>query len=458
MFVDSHAHLQLPHFKDDLEQAISRAKDAEIEAIMLVGSDEADSLAGVLLAAGHDFMYASVGIHPHDVKNADDNTYNNIKKMVRDHTVHAYGEIGLDFFKNYSPRDTQIEHFERQLDIADELSLPLIIHIRDAYDDSYNILNQKKDKLRNGGVIHCFSSDYKNAAKFIDLGFHISFSGTITYKKSTELVETARKISINDTLIETDAPYLSPVPYRGKRNEPAYVKEVAKFIAEINGLSVEDVGRITSRNFYDLFRIESPMNDTKITYKIRNSLYINMTNRCTNSCTFCARENSYVVKGHNLLLGSEPTVEQIISLIGDPTEHDEVVFCGYGEPLIRLDAVIAVARYVKERGGKVRVNTNGQANMIHKKNILESLRGLVDAISVSLNSDKSEQYNEICHSIFGTGSYNEVKSFILQAKDVIPDVTASIVELPGVDVAACRKIAEEELGVNFKVRKFNVVG
>jgi len=458
MYVDSHAHLQMRHYKDDLDDVIARAKAEGLQAILLPGSNEADSVAGVLLSEQHDFLYAAVGIHPHDVKEADDGTYLRLKELVKNHTVHAYGEIGLDFFKNYSPKDIQIEHFKRQIDLADELNLPLIVHIRDAYDECYDILKGMKGKLKRSGVIHCFSSGLEDAKKFIDLGFYISFSGTITYKNSQAQIDAIKELSTEHMLIETDAPYLTPVPHRGKRNEPHYVKEVAKCIAGVKGLTVEDVARITTRNFNELFNIDDTINDTEIVYKIRNSLYINMTNRCSNNCTFCARESSYVVKGHNLKLDTDPQVDEIIRLIGDPQQYDEVVFCGYGEPLIRLSEVIEIAKYVKGKGGKVRINTNGQGNLINKRDILGSLKGLVDVISVSLNAENKEKYNEFCHSIFGENAYNGVKSFIAAAKGVIPRVLVSVVDMPGIDVPACRRIVESELGVEFKVRKLNIVG
>ncbi len=462
MFVDSHAHLQLPHYKKDLDAVLIRSVSEGIDNIMLVGSNEKDSASGVKLALQHDFLRASVGIHPHDVKTVTPATYKNLTALVKKYDVAAYGEIGLDFFKNYSPKDLQLEHFISQIDLADELALPLIVHIRDAYEECYEIFLKKKGKIKKGGVIHCFSSDSEHAKKFIDLGFHISFSCSITYKNSYKQVEALKNISTDIILIETDAPYLTPVPFRGKRNEPCYVKEVAKFIAKIKGLSVEDVARITARNFHSLFGAKKKEDaaeiDAEIVYKIRNSLYVNLTNDCTNDCSFCARSRSFVVKGHNLKLDNEPSVDDVIKLIGDPSKYDEVVFCGYGEPLIKLKNVIEIAKYVKQKGGKVRINTNGQGNMIHKRNILPSLKGIVDMISISLNAESEEKYDKFCHSIFGKEAYNGVKSFILRAKEVIPCVTVTVVDMPGIDVLACEKIAHQTLGVGFRARKLNDVG
>jgi TatD DNase family protein len=195
----------------------------------------------------------------------------------------------------------------------------------------------------------------------------------------------------------------------------------------------------------------------RITYPIRNSLYLNITNRCTAACTFCVRYHTDFVKGHNLRLGQEPTAEELIKEIGDPTRYAEIVFCGYGEPLLRLDVVKAVSGEVKRMGGKVRIDTNGHANLIYKRNVLPELAGLVDAVSVSLNAHDAELYEKLTQPKFGIAAYEAVKDFIREAKKYIPDVTATVVSAPGVDVEACRRIADE-LGAKFRVREYNVVG
>ena len=199
------------------------------------------------------------------------------------------------------------------------------------------------------------------------MGFYISFSGTLTFPKALEAQNIAREIPIESILIETDCPYLAPQPVRGKRNEPAYVKYVAERLAELKGLTFDDIGRITSFNAMNLFKIERIAEEGKITYPIRDSLYLNLTNRCTSSCVFCVRYYTDFVKGHNLRLKKEPGAKELIDAIGDPKRYKEIVFCGYGEPLIRLDVVKEVAKAVKKKGGSVRVDTNGHGNLIHKK-------------------------------------------------------------------------------------------
>lgn len=305
--------------------------------------------------------------------------------------------------------------------------------------------------------MHCFSGDVAMAKKMIDMGFSISVAGPVTFAKAEGLREVVRQIPIEHMLVETDAPYLAPQPLRGKRNEPAYVRHTAEMVAKVKGLTFDDVARITSFNAMQLFGIGKIPELGKITYPIRNSLYLNITNRCTAACTFCVRYHTDFVKGHNLRLGEEPTSEAVIREIGDPKLYVEVVFCGYGEPLLRLDVVKAVAAEVKRRGGRVRIDTNGHANLIYKRNVLPELAGIVDALSVSLNAQNADLYLRITQSKFGIETYEAVKEFIREAKKYIPDVTATAVTLPEVDIDACRKIADE-LGVKFRAREYNVVG
>jgi len=339
---------------------------------------------------------------------------------------------------------------------ARELNLPIIVHDRDAHEDTLHILSEEWSPDL-GGVMHCFSGDIEMAKKMIEMGFSLSLAGPVTFPKAEALREVVRQIPIEHLLIETDAPYLAPQPVRGKRNEPAFVRHTAEAIAQIKGLSFDDVARITSYNAMQLFGIGTVPKQGMITYPIRNSLYLNITNRCTAACTFCVRYHTDFVKGHNLRLGDEPTAEELIKEINDPKRYTEIVFCGYGEPLLRLDVVKAVAAEVKKRGGKVRIDTNGHANLIYKRNVVPELAGLVDAVSISLNAQNAGLYNKVSQPKFGIETYEAVKEFIREAKKYIPDVAVTVVSLPEVDIEACRKIADE-LGVKLRVREYNVVG
>jgi TatD DNase family protein len=456
MLIDTHAHLEMREFNDDREDVIKRAKDAGVEYIITVGTTVESSRDAVVLADKYEFIYAAVGIHPHETKDILHPAYELLRHLAKHKKVVAYGEVGLDYYYEHSGRAIQQRKFRDMLREARELGLPVIVHDRDAHEDTLRILSEEWPP-ELGGVMHCFSGDIEFARKIMERGFYLSIAGPVTFPKADALREVVRQIPIEQMLIETDAPYLAPQAFRGKRNEPAYVRQTAEMIARVKGLSFEDVARITSFNAMQLFGIGRISAQGKIAYPIRNSLYLNITNRCTAACTFCVRYHTDFVKGHNLRLGEEPSAEAVIAQIGDPARYDEIVFCGYGEPLLRLDVVKAVAAEVKRRGGKVRIDTNGHANLIYKRNILPELAGLVDAVSVSLNAQNAEVYEKISQPRFGPGTYEAVKEFIGEAGKYIPEVTATVVSLPEVDIEACRKIAEER-GAAFRVREYNVVG
>jgi TatD DNase family protein len=294
------------------------------------------------------------------------------------------------------------------------------------------------------------------AEKVIGMGFHISIAGPVTFKNAKNLIEIAKSIHDDHLLIETDAPYLAPEPFRGKRNEPSYLVHIAGKIAELRDISIQDLARITTLNAKRLFGIGQIQKKGEIAYKIRDSLYLNITNRCTNKCSFCIRFISDYVKGHNLRLSHEPTENELKSAIGDPSHYKEIVFCGYGEPLIRLDLVKSLSTWIKQNSGKVRINTNGHGNLIHGRNILPEMKGIVDSISVSLDAHNEETYNKICRPVY-ENAYGKVIEFIKEAKKYIPKVETTVVELEGIDIEECREITDG-LGVRLRVRKLHRVG
>ena len=456
MLIDTHAHLDMGEFKDDRDAVLRRAREAGVEYIITIGTTIESSRDAIHLAEEYDFVYAAVGIHPHEVKDVPHAAYETLRNFAKHKKVVAYGEVGLDYYYEHSPRSDQKRKLRDMLGEARELDLPIIIHDRDAHEDTLNILSEEWSPDL-GGVMHCFSGNIEMARKVVEMGLSISIAGPVTFRNAKSLREIVRQIPIEHLLIETDAPYLAPQPARGKRNEPAYVRYTAEAIAQIKGLTFEDVARVTSHNAMRLFGIGMIPHKGLITYPIRNSLYLNITNRCTATCSFCVRNHTDFVKGHNLRLDIEPAIEDIVRQIDDPTRYAEIVFCGYGEPLLRLDVVKAVSAEVKRRGGRVRINTNGHANLIYNRNVLPELAGLVDSISVSLNAQDAETYYKITRPQFGTGTYDAVKDFIRKAKEHIPDVSVTVVSLPGIDIDACRNIADN-LAVKLRVRDYNVVG
>lgn len=455
--IDSHAHIYGHEFHDDFTAMLERAVQAGISHIVVPGGDLESSREAVELASRYDQIYCAVGVHPHDATRVTDKCYAIFREMAADNPkVVAIGEIGLDFYRDRSPREDQEKVFRRFIQLALELSLPIIVHDRDAHERVMKILREE-NAGDTGGVLHCFSGDLEMARECVDMGLFISIPGTVTFAANEALREVVRGIKIENLLLETDAPYLAPIPYRGKRNEPAYIRLTAEKVAELKGLSLEDVGRITSLNARRLFRIGSTKQSARIAYRIRNSLYLNITNRCSNRCSFCAKYGDFTVKGHYLRLDHEPGFAEVMAAIREHREFDEVVFCGYGEPLLRLDLVKEVATELKKSGIAIRINTDGQANMVHARNILPELAGLIDCISVSLNAADSETYVRLCNSPFGGKAFNGICRFLQEAKKHIPKVVASAVNVQGLNVADVRQLAAS-LGVEFREREYAEVG
>jgi len=252
MLIDSHAHLEMADFDRDRSAVIRRAGQAGVDLIITVGTTLDDCEKAITIAQQHEAVYAAVGIHPHEVKDIKKTTYDDLRRLAKADKIVAYGEIGLDFFRNLSPRAVQLRRFVEQLELASDLGLPIIVHDREAHKETLDILKKWTGKQ---GVIHCFSGDYKMARECVEMGFFISIPGAVTFGKSEKLQDVVKRIPITHLLLETDAPYLTPHPNRGKRNEPAYVVHTAKKIAEIKGLSFEQVASITSQNARLLFGI-----------------------------------------------------------------------------------------------------------------------------------------------------------------------------------------------------------
>ncbi|HSL92612.1 MAG TPA: TatD family hydrolase [Candidatus Limnocylindrales bacterium] len=456
MYFDSHAHLDLTPLCDAEGEVVRRAREAGVSRIVTIGIDPDSSERAIAIAHRHAGVYAAVGLHPHDASSRSEDLLARLEELSRCDKVVGIGETGLDFYRDRSPRDAQRAAFREQIRLARRRSLPVVVHDREAHGEILSILAQE-NAAEVGGIIHCFSGDYEMARRAIGMNFLVSIPGAITYKGSQTQAEAVGKIPLEKLLIETDCPFLAPLPYRGKPNEPAYVPLVARKIAEIKGVSAEDVGRVTALNALRIFRIPSE-EEVRVSYKIRNSLYLNITNRCTNACTFCAKRDDYHVKGHYLKLPGEPSVEEILAEVGDPTQYDEIVFCGFGEPLLRLGDVMTIAKSLKAKGAKIRVNTDGLANLVHGRNVLPELSGLVDALSVSLNAPDAETYARLCPNRYGAASFPALLDFLREAPRHVPSVTATAVALPGLDPDAVRRLAETIDGVAFRLRPFAEVG
>lgn len=253
MIIDTHAHLQMDQFDGDRQKVIDRAAKAGVEIIINASFDLDSSEKAVELAEENDNLYASVGVHPHDAKTLDNKTLDAFRELAKHPKVVAIGEMGLDYYRDLSPRPVQRSAFEKQLQLAVEVDLPVIIHNRDAHEDTTKILEQHVEKLN--GVMHCFSGNIDFADTCIQMGLHISFAGPVTYPKSQELRDVAAHVPLDSFFVETDCPYLAPQFKRGKRNEPSYVKAVAKKISEVRRIAFSEVVRATTSNAIKLFNL-----------------------------------------------------------------------------------------------------------------------------------------------------------------------------------------------------------
>lgn len=258
--IDSHAHIDAPQFSDDREAMLQRARDAGVQTLLAIGTGPGPEKLDAALpyAEQHDWIYTTVGIHPHEAKEVTPAHLDQLARLAQHPKVIAWGEIGLDYFYDHSPRDTQAEVFRAQMELAHAAKLPIIIHCRDAWDDCLDQIEQHWKPTGLGGILHCFTSSLEHAKRGLDLGFLISFAGNSTYPKTQSIRDVAKELPLDRILIETDAPYLAPQAFRGKRNEPAYVAEVAKTLATVRNLAPEEIAATTASNFRRFFGIAAP--------------------------------------------------------------------------------------------------------------------------------------------------------------------------------------------------------
>jgi TatD DNase family protein len=258
--IDSHAHIDFPQFAEDREAMLQRARDAGVNTLLAIGTGPGPEKldAALPFAEQYEWIFTSIGIHPHEAKEVAQHHLDELARLAQHRKVIAWGEIGLDYFYDHSPRDTQATVFRSQMELAHAAKLPIIIHCRDAWDHCLAQIEQHWKPTGLGGILHCFTGTLDHAKRGLDMGFLISFAGNSTYSKTQHLRDIAKEIPLDRILIETDSPYLAPQPYRGKRNEPAYVVEVAKTLAAVRNLPAEEFAAATAANFRRLFRIARP--------------------------------------------------------------------------------------------------------------------------------------------------------------------------------------------------------
>ncbi len=253
--VDTHAHLDFPELRDELDQVLAECHEAGVHRVVTIGIDEETSRKALNYSRSRPEVYATVGLHPHGARELSSEDLNRMQDLARDPRVVAIGEIGLDFYRDRQPRDVQKRCLGQQLDLAVHLKLPAVFHVREAYRAFFEEVLAWKDRLKPS-VLHCFSGDWSVARKALDWGFYLSIPGTITFKNAGPLQEVVRKCPMDRLLVETDAPFLTPVPFRGKPNRPAYVRYTAEKIAQLRKCSLEEVARSTTQNAYSVFRLD----------------------------------------------------------------------------------------------------------------------------------------------------------------------------------------------------------
>lgn len=258
--IDSHAHIDFPQFAEDRDAMLERARAAGVGTILAIGTGPGPEQldAAMPYAEAHDWIYTSVGIHPHEAKEVTQAHLDTLARLAQQPKVIAWGEIGLDYYYDHSPRDVQQRVFRDQMGLAGAAKLPIIIHCRDAWSDCLNLLEEAWKPTGLRGILHCFTSTVDDAKRGVDMGFMVSFTGNLTYPKAQNIRDVAKALPLENILIETDSPYLAPQPYRGKRNEPAYVAEVAKALASVRDLGAEEAAASTSENFRRFFKIARP--------------------------------------------------------------------------------------------------------------------------------------------------------------------------------------------------------
>lgn len=450
MLIDSHAHLGDKKFSKDLDRVLDRALDAGIERLVCIAEDLPTSRQSVALAHRYKNLSVTVGLHPHRVRRYGPETIADLRELAADPAVVAIGETGLDFHYPDYNEALQTESLVAQAELASELGLPLVLHCRDAYRALVDLFKREK-QVTARGVVHCFAGTYEESKELLDLGFYLGVGGAITYPGADQLRETVAKIGLDRIVTETDAPYLPPQKKRGRRNEPSYMKFTVRALSDLYKFTYQDVARITAANTVRLYGLdESPA--PALAYSVYNRLYLNITSRCTNECCYCERNCGYTLLGHHLKLEGEPTAAEVLAAIEEPERYEEFVICGLGEPTLRLEVVLEIARALKADGRRVRLNTNGHGSLVNKRDISKELLGLVDAVTITMNGHNQEVYNQISCPVDEDRSFDAMLDFARKIRKYVPEVRMRVTALPEVDIEACRAIAEDDLKVRFQVR------
>ena len=448
---DSHAHLDDERFDDDRSDVIQRAGRAGVTRIGVMATEPDQLDAPVELAHRWPGLYAAVGVHPHEASAMDDAVLEQVWDLVTGTPrVQAVGEIGLDYHYMHSPGDVQQRRFADLLHLAIEAHRPVVVHVREAHEDAIRILKEV-DIGRVGGVIHCFGGGPDEAAVYLKMGLHIGFAGVVTFKKAELARAAAAATPLNRLLVETDSPYLAPVPHRGKRCEPAFVVDTNRKLAEIHSIRANDMAKQTWDNATRLYGIESWQEAVGNLVTVRDGrLWIRLTSR-RNVEVRAMRRDQALDEGE---LSREPVLADLLEALADSNLdlHRRAVLYG-GEPTIRMDLIENLVPHLRSAGiESVTLHTDGLLQFLEGKGPAARLANLVDRIVVDVADPDPDQYVRLRRSPHGKAAHRAAIAFVRSIRHHIPDTVMAVTEHPGLDRDAAKKLASR-LGVALSVQR-----
>jgi TatD DNase family protein len=418
--IDSHCHLNLNQFEDDLEDVLARALGDGVSAFVNIGFDRETARQTAELMERYPFFYGVFGVHPHDAESFDESVLADIQRYLDHPRALAVGEIGLDFYRDHSPRDVQREVFRRMIALSRERAMPIVIHCRDAFDEVVETLRAEGSSYR--GIFHAFAGTPAEAEQVLDLGLHIGVGGVATFRNS-QLSKTLPELPPERIVLETDSPYLTPHPYRGRRNEPGYLIHVARAVAEALGQSQLEVAHTTTENLTAALAIPEDLRPSGV-YRLDDAIYIQTTSG---------------------------TVD--LDAVGETEDIDEAIICGFGEPLDRLDVVLDAARWAAEKGMVVRVNTTGLGNVIAGRDVTRELSEFVDEVVVVFYGTTASQHERMAKAGVDEEQFEAMRDFVRKSAEAGMDAVCEFVAAPKFKADPCREFARE-LGAQYDIRMY----
>jgi TatD DNase family protein len=419
--IDSHCHLNLDDFEEDFEDVVVRAVGDGVSAFVNIGYDRESMRRTLELLEKYPFFYGVVGVHPHDASTLDDSLYSEIEAALKHPRVVAVGEIGLDFYRDHSPRDVQRDVFKSMISLARKENLPVVIHCRDAFNDVVETLAEAGSGYR--GIFHAFAGDVEHARRVMEMGFHIGIGGVVTYRNSP-VSQTVKSLPLDCIVLETDSPYLTPHPYRGRRNEPSYVTHVARAVASALGVSQYEVDATTSENVFEALGIREEVRPSGV-YRFGDTIYIQTT--------------VGVPQGLEGFEGAE--------------EVREAVICGFGDPLDEMDRVMNVARWAADKGLRVRVNTSGLANVTAGRDVTRELSEFVDEIVVTFFGTSASQHERMAMAGVDEKAFGAMCGFVRSSVKAGMDTVCEFIAAPKFQAEPCRAMARD-LGAQYDIRMY----